>query len=50
MGDDPLVSQGSRYRQENHGCNFGLVECEVLLNRRGQDGLEIYIPGSFALR
>lgn len=50
MDDDPLMSQGSRYRQENHGFNFGLVEPEILLDRQGQGELEICIPGSFTLR
>lgn len=50
MDDDPLMSQGTRYRQENHGFNFELVEFEILLkNRQEQSGLEIYIPGPFAL-
>lgn len=41
MDDDLLMSQGSRYRQENHGFNFGLVEHDVFLNKQGQGGLEI---------
>lgn len=43
------MSQETRCRQENHSFNFELVEFEVLLmNRQGQSGLEVYIPGPFA--